>query len=434
MACAENASRDEISRLEALVTAQAKEIAALNSQVNFLKASGSRGAAKCARCGFQDASEMALAMDSPDAPIFPNEIFLLISTHLDPGTRSLLNLARSCRALYELLISRLYQSFSLGRIWSRNVFAATRNDKDTSSLPHGLWSVQHLNLGTRDDVENGNLHVIYDCKNLVTLECDMHMIPLICGNLPLLEKVEVNAEDDLYFVETAQRLAEISCHGMPNVRILKLTGRPCSELMEFFLDSCPRLSDVHFACDYDEDFNFDPTTMPVGFVAKIRVFDSSELPLIATIIEHFPSFAPERIICHDDDVGGDDWQDICGLASLKKLQMSAIDSTIFLSSVPPQNLEFFCVVCLEPSLYRLDPTEFNTALKDLGERLASLQRTIQFEIDYPVIALPHLNLSDAEFRRFAAELRVWQTVPGFSLQGHAGQVEALELRMSELGI
>lgn len=56
---------------------------------------------------------------SSDGPVFANELFVMIGGYLEPGTRSLLNLARASRALYELLLPRLYERFSLVTILSK---------------------------------------------------------------------------------------------------------------------------------------------------------------------------------------------------------------------------------------------------------------------------------------------------------------------------
>lgn len=78
--------------------------------------------------------------------IFPNEIFLMISEYLSPGTRSLLSLARTCRALYELSLPRLYVAFSL-----RNVINKARRTILTGprvpSLSHGLNAVKTTRYG-----------------------------------------------------------------------------------------------------------------------------------------------------------------------------------------------------------------------------------------------------------------------------------------------
>lgn len=45
--------------------------------------------------------------------MFPNEILVMIGQHLEPGTRTLTNLARSCSALYRMLVPHLYSSVDL---------------------------------------------------------------------------------------------------------------------------------------------------------------------------------------------------------------------------------------------------------------------------------------------------------------------------------
>lgn len=115
MACATEAEnallRETVGRLEAIVADKCEEIELLKSQLAFLKSNGVGGAQKSARGSLQDAADEVPPKGTRDAPVFPNEVFLLIATHLEPGTRSLLDLARSCRALYALLPPDLRQSY-----------------------------------------------------------------------------------------------------------------------------------------------------------------------------------------------------------------------------------------------------------------------------------------------------------------------------------
>lgn len=145
---ASNAPREKDGHLETLVAVQANEIEPLKAQLEFFKSNGGRGAVECAKCGFvQGASEdVILLRDTPDALIFPNEIFLLIGTQLEPGTRSLLKLARTCRAMYWLLLPRLYESFSVQKVHGK-VGMAQRDDSLThTAIPYGLGLVKKLDV------------------------------------------------------------------------------------------------------------------------------------------------------------------------------------------------------------------------------------------------------------------------------------------------
>lgn len=79
-----------------------------------------------------------------DEPVgFPNEIFAMIGGYFDPGTKSLFNLARTCRSLYELLLLRLYKTFSLNwdlvRMPRPSHFYSRRE-----SVPSGLTAIHRL--------------------------------------------------------------------------------------------------------------------------------------------------------------------------------------------------------------------------------------------------------------------------------------------------
>lgn len=100
-------------------------------------------------------------------PVFPVEIFPLIANYLDPGTTSLLELARTCRTLYELLLPRLYECFSTAEVSSK-VRKALRSDASKSSLPHGLSLVRKLDAGLPSDAWEGKnrIDVACSCTNV----------------------------------------------------------------------------------------------------------------------------------------------------------------------------------------------------------------------------------------------------------------------------
>lgn len=287
--------REKIAHLEAALADKCRENEFLKSQLQLSGIARAPDAEKCARCGFAQGFS---PKDAPDGPIFPNEIFPLIATYLEAGTRPLLNLARSCRSLYGLLLSHLYESFSTGKICGK-VDMATRWRRGTSSLTHGLAFVKDLDAATWEVPDFVRDELVMACKNVVKLECDVEMFHTIYSKkavFPLLERLDLWLPDDddlgAGLARGNKRFQERIYHGMPNLRCLILKGMPCVELMELFPDSCPLLSFIWLSID-DEEFN--PTEMPERFVAQIRRFGVLVPQTLATVIEHFPSFAPEFI-------------------------------------------------------------------------------------------------------------------------------------------
>lgn len=422
--------------LEAKLADKCTEVDFLKSQLAVFRADRFRGAEKCARCGLlESGTEIAiLGDDATDAPVFPNELLLLIATHLESETRSLLNLARSCRgSLYELLLPRLYESFSVGRIYEK-VKMTTRCSSKTLSVPYGLAHVEELHATIwLNDLVSNSLHLVVACKSIVKLECDLMVFHRLVHyektEFLRLETLDIHMEDvDRTFENfaAARERAEYCNHdGMPNIRTLILKGEPCIELIWLLEHSCPLLSDVTLMCG---DSEFEVTMMPESFVPKIRKLDFFELRILTDIVEHFPYFAPETIICDDDQLDEEDWRLFCRLPSLKRLELSRLYSWLILPLRFPPNLEFLSVSHFEPALYWNESPDFDARPKKLGELTALAQ--LRFELINEIYSPPFFTEeSDVELRQVAAELRFWKSVPGFSIKGKAENIDALEQQM-----
>lgn len=106
-----------------------------------------RDAMGCRKCGpnGNDSRRGGSEIDaSPDIPVLPNEIFLSIAMYFKEDSRSLLNLARSCRGLYELLPPRLCESFSVD--FDPKVVVFAKETGPGICLPRGREFVKHLDV------------------------------------------------------------------------------------------------------------------------------------------------------------------------------------------------------------------------------------------------------------------------------------------------
>lgn len=109
-----------------------------------------------------------------DELIVPNEIFSMIVEHLGPGTRSLLKLARTCRALYDLLLPRLYETFSLYNIRMK---AQPSTYRRPPSVPSGMGFVKRLDLAYANWDNRDYQSFVEQCSNSVQeLSCNLRTL------------------------------------------------------------------------------------------------------------------------------------------------------------------------------------------------------------------------------------------------------------------
>lgn len=106
------------------------EIAALNQQVAFLRSALAKVEGKLAELGGnKPASKHATNVTAdPPSPVFPKELFLELVQYLKPGSRTLLNLASTCRDLYALLLPRLLEKIDSNLLLLDHRFSYYRRD------------------------------------------------------------------------------------------------------------------------------------------------------------------------------------------------------------------------------------------------------------------------------------------------------------------
>lgn len=440
--------RETVGRLEATVADKCAEIEMLKSKLALLESNDVRGAVRCGGIGSPGETSDEVAQgdkDMPDAPLLPNEIFLVIAAHLEPGTRSLSNLARSSRSLYEILISRLYKCFSVRKICDK-ITKVTQAHNSASSLPYGLASVQEIDARDLDDEQPKRARLVAACTNLVKLECDLSVFHSMCheaAEFPRLEMLDLYVDWELHGLAVSnlqswmRRAPENRVyHGMPNLRILKLGGQLCVALTQLLVDSCPLLSDAYFSTfftSHGDSF----LALPETFVAKIRDFEFAEVPAfveeptLASIVERFPSFAPERIAYSDEADGyprdPSNWKVLCRLPFLKKVELGTrLDSSSVAEWGFPPNLQSLSVGNFKPTLSWFQPADFNPALKKLSDFVGAAQQTARFELAFEPDMVDILEQSNRQFSQFATEMRFWNTVRGFSITADAKEVDRLE--------
>lgn len=371
------------------------------------------------------APENAVARASPskagDAPpVFPNELFLAISRLLAPGSISLLNLARSCRALYSLLLPRLYESFSYE--WLSHSTAVARQpitfpilgEIGEPSVPSGLKSVKTLDL--RWDKHPSPLGLAFLCKNAVEIICSWDLFlsdSLLMVKLPNLEVLRVANFGWLQhlfqaWVDRRPQEPPGPWDGIPNLRRLVLMTLPDIAIMRFFGASLPSQAEIELdLIDFFEDW--EPTQMPESFISKINSWHFGEMHHIMAVIDQFACFAPEKLESHDepesynDILSPEEWTKVIRLDSLKKLSLHQLSSHLLLTGLPP-NLEELKVRSLNLTL------ESAFELAELANLLFS--STIKFRLRHFEEDIG--DEESEEVNRYKAELSMWKMVEGFS--------------------
>lgn len=290
----------------------------------------------------------------------------------------MLNFARSCRGVDELLLPCLYRSFSVSRVYDKFDMAMRWGHQKHLPLPYGLASVQELDVRIRSGVDY-RPRLTLACKNVV--RCDLAMFyELLCreeAEFPRLEILDLGVDDsDGVFDKVRERAKGRRYKGMPNLRALNLKG------------------DVKLVCTGRD---LEVAGMPERFVAKIRDFGFLQSQTLADVVAFFPSFAPERIVCPCAQVEGEHWNLLCGLPFLKRLELGDRHSYFILRSGFPPNLEFFSDSDLEPTLCWDEYSDFPAALKKLGELVSLAQASARFQLGHEARPRPYYTNSDAEF-------------------------------------
>lgn len=427
--------------LRSIVAALRAENSELKSRlVEFERRDAGWTALKCPNCGFGRMEEER-AMEPASDPCLPNEIFLLIAEYFDPGTRSLFQLARTCSALYDLLLPRLYESFSAPKVYEKVRNAFPMNSSSTV-LPHGLSLVKTLDAGvpsgSGDSWEDKNrMYSVRSCFHVVDLRCGVAELdfalfarttPKRLANLRVLEVHFTDAHPDLD-LDSPSWTARMKEDIMPNLMKVKFSGAFKPNWLHV-VNACHRLDEVRL--DYGTLDDWDPTPLPGSMVPKIRTLAVSEGQYVSKTKRHFPSFAPLeiQIALEFDDIRPleeNDWAVLCRMDSLKKLEVREMESSLFRIGCP----KFLEELVVED--FDLDFFENTNDLPALQSLISSLPSRIQFNLTTWCFDCYLWRVDNAEDCRLLAELKMWAELPGFKVKGDA-DLPSLRSLWEEFGI
>lgn len=411
-----------VDDLRALVSPLIAENASLKARLaEFEGPQGRNAAKKCPRHGCP-------ATEPAEIPMLPNEIFAMIGKYLAPGSRNLSNLARTCRGLYELLCPRLFEQVSVWDLY-RKLEMLVRPEPPSEFLPRCLDAVKRLETRIPRSDERDRRFLAYKCKGVVELGCDWDsfcrlFLPRYGFLKEQLEVLNVSlpSEEPPFPEETP---APRSC---PKLRVLRIEGKACLSVLRILDNYCPNLDQVHV--DFPRfERGWDPTRIPERFLQKIHSWECDALEPLVRTINHFPTWPLETIVNSrvsplHGRVFPRDWQAFCRLTSLRSLDLYSLNSFLLLSGLPPK-LEKLSVRC-----FHLNVGD----LADLGRLdavITSVESRIAFSLMHDVVGVDDENMDEEQFRLYVAEMRIWERVPGFRVEG---ELEEYEQRKNELGI
>lgn len=407
---AELASMDS-DGLRRLVLAQRVEINDLKSRLVDLEALAcetGRAGTPCPTCRLRNkgASEIALS-DRETEPIFPSELFLMISEYLEPGTRTLANLAQSCSGLYRILLPRLYYSIDLKRLLGKlDAAMDIKPEINSRVLGCGLVKVAELDVFLdREWMIERQARIVNSCSGLKHLICSWSMIDSYafdgCDFPETLETLEVYG-DQVSWREGWRKREDASLYDNPNFRKLKLKGMPNYRAFEIFASSLPPQAtiDLDFTELRRDTWDWEPDRLPGALLRKIRRWKFYSYDEHVQLFRSCPSLAPESIAFAWDENGAfeeEEWTTLVALPFLKVLEFEMIDSRVLLGGLP-ENLEEFRVEAFTLNLR--DQSEVDT----IAGLLSSVRDRVRFGLkctgyDHPAM--------------FSSELRIWQAVEGF---------------------
>lgn len=391
--------------LRQLVASLGKEIDALNEK---LAPVGSTS----------NATKLSPKEAAVGAQALPNELFLVVAKFLNPGTKSLLNLARATTKLYMLLLPRLYETISLDRLL-RNKVGGTRLQPAPQAmsgrnfvLPNRFAKVKHLDtyLGSRRGKRR--LFLSDSCVNVTSLCCDWESFATLLDLeycRPNLESLEIYVSG-AWMTPRPQTWDE-SGASFPKLRDVKYRGYPDFTIMAFIGQDLPQVERI--SVEFDQAPR-SPLQLPHLFVAKIRSVEFSAYNVLPPIITNFPCFAP-RIISTINSwiqrftnmtINLQQWLQLCRLDSLETLRLDTIDTSYLLLDFP----------------WGLKHIRFhNLCLKVRGrENLEELDRVLTAAlgngIEIAVTCDPRMTETDGDLHGIEAELEVWSKVPGFRVE------------------
>lgn len=366
-----------------------------------------------------DSDVAGILLVENDAQILPVELLAMIGDYFAPGSRSLLNLARTCRQLYGLLLKRLYKSFSAESIY-RNFGNAKSFQKRGSWLPSGFDVVERLDAvpgPSNETFRRGEL-VRRVQNSVLELSCGwelMHTHTFKHIQLPMLRALTM-------VLEKAPLQGLMAWRGAPNLQTLKLQGYPNVKIMNWFNACLPAATRVDL--DFFDGEHWEPATMSPQFVARIRSWTCHDVSLVTRAIANLSTFSPEEIVCPVGMIdyeleepmlmSVEDWNLLIRLPKLRRLHLNRLSSQLILTT--PQTLDELKVESLELDL--------RTA-----HELAALATWLQSAPTHTRLLLRHRHrcvdqIGLDEYSYYLKELAMWETVPGFKCDRTAEELKA----------
>lgn len=401
---------DRIAQLEALAADLSVRNAALEARLAaFEGRAEEKRQSKRPNCGV-----------SSDGPVFPAELMIAIAGFLDPGSRTLSNLARTCRTLYELLVPHLFKSIDLD-LSGWKFKGAIRDDPSTPSrLPYGIHFVKRIRRCRRIGGTAGCIRceraIMEACPNLIEVNCSLTFFAesMVGATLPRLELLGL----DLDYLPRAT-ISPSHFAGLFSLRTLKITGYPSGLILELLGSGFPNLETVD--ADFAAKRIWEPRRLVPSFASKVRSWTFNEPNNIKEIIKSTPSFRPQAIILSDaaewtESIDNETWLLMCCFDSLKCLSIDKFDSSLLLRGFPP-------------SLDELTVRRFLLSIRSEAD-LDALANMIPSLASNARLSLHHADMSedfhswfeDDDFLFFAAELELWMSVDGFKIEGDVESV------------
>lgn len=391
-----------------------------------------RGTGACPRCGTKAAAALARAGDPGEDQIFPNELFVMISEYFEPGTRNLLNLARTCRELYALLLPRLYHTFDVPKIasiWKDAMRVQGYYDEDEfPTIPSGLDHVKVLDLSCSPfDQIYSQSSLIFACANVVELRLNCSKQSFFMGLfihplLPRLEKLTLYIKVTDHFDEYEPGTV---FGGLATVKELELHHSFSPRLVLLIMASCPRLETVH--CSFLFPVNEDPHDSNVlnlapDFVAKIKTWRLRSFSQLGRLQLKYPCFRPESVICDNEWISEDEFRVLGTMDSLRRLELGKISTLALLEGLPP-NLAYLKFENLD---LEIAGEADRSRLREILKTCKGVEWVINHdEEEYEVVDMDAERIVD-----YIKELEIWKEVPGF----HHRPWEEMAERIKELGL
>lgn len=357
--CTHNALQTETTMLTSAVSNPTKNqaIASLESQVAFLRRALAEVERELADLkGETRDEEDELVVSEPRS--LPNELWLEVGSYLEPGSRSLLCLASTCKTLFKLLLPRLLERITSHLIlldprfytWrEKKLYELARHVKEI--LFHGvipLWAKEPVSIDAAPKLLrtcSTNLReLMVDLKGMSDGTCLWEQV------FPNLQSLNLwNAPGDLHRTGTSLDWAR----AFPKLRRLSIGVDSFRtdfwrQMSASFLDQLETL-DLRFYCRHGKlaklpDLVSRLNNYLVTHVDSFRALLST--PAFQPKMLDFDSIATWSFVPREEAAGL--WTSITKLTSLEELDITSFDSELFRTIGIPPNLRRIHISLLEP--------------------------------------------------------------------------------------